>query len=235
MKTNQVLVRKMGDFEVSQRTSDGYFDGNALLNQWNKSNLKNSKRRRQMSEFKESPNTYEFIESLREDILNHDRKNVHADFQAIKEIKGRMTKKGKTSDQIWMHPYLFIKFAMWINPRFEVKVIKFVYDELVRYRNDAGDAYKEMASSVSLVVSKLEMPTAMQKIAKAINIVIYGEHQSGMRNKVGEENKARELLDLERDISKCIKHGFLKSFEDIMSFLRKEYQQRYLKPKELYA
>lgn len=25
----------MGQFEVLQRTSDGYFDGNALLSQWN--------------------------------------------------------------------------------------------------------------------------------------------------------------------------------------------------------
>ncbi|MBC7407182.1 MAG: KilA-N domain-containing protein [Arcicella sp.] len=26
----------------------------------------------------------------------------------------------------WMHPILFIDFAMWINPKFKVKVLKFV-------------------------------------------------------------------------------------------------------------
>lgn len=31
---------------------------------------------------------------------------------------------------------------MWINPKFEVKVIKFAFDELIKYRNDAGDNYK---------------------------------------------------------------------------------------------
>lgn len=40
-----------------------------------------------------------------------------------------------------MHPILFVKFAMWLNPRFEVQVIKFVYDQMLKYRNDAGDAY----------------------------------------------------------------------------------------------
>ncbi|WP_297644192.1 hypothetical protein [uncultured Bacteroides sp.] len=28
-----------------------------------------------------------------------------------------------------MNPLLFIKFAMWITPTFEVKVLRFVYDE----------------------------------------------------------------------------------------------------------
>lgn len=31
MKTVNVLTRKMGDFNVFQRTSDGYFDANSLL------------------------------------------------------------------------------------------------------------------------------------------------------------------------------------------------------------
>ena len=35
MKTVNVLTRKMGDFNVFQRTSDGYFDANELLRQWN--------------------------------------------------------------------------------------------------------------------------------------------------------------------------------------------------------
>lgn len=35
MKTVNVLTRKMGDFNVFQRTSDGYFDANSLLKQWN--------------------------------------------------------------------------------------------------------------------------------------------------------------------------------------------------------
>lgn len=30
----------------------------------------------------------------------------------------------------WMHPILFIDFAMWINPSFKYDVLKFVYDEM---------------------------------------------------------------------------------------------------------
>ena len=40
METTVVLSRKMGDYAVTQRTKDGYFDGNELLRQWNAGNDK---------------------------------------------------------------------------------------------------------------------------------------------------------------------------------------------------
>jgi len=39
----------------------------------------------------------------------------------------------------WMHPILFIDFAMWINPKFKVKVLKFLHDKLIKHRIDTGD------------------------------------------------------------------------------------------------
>ena len=41
--------------------------------------------------------------------------------------------------QYWFHPYLFLDFALWINPEFKYTVIKFVYDQLIEYRHNAGD------------------------------------------------------------------------------------------------
>ena len=35
MKTNKIMIRPMGQFDVLQRTSDGYFDANVLPSQWN--------------------------------------------------------------------------------------------------------------------------------------------------------------------------------------------------------
>lgn len=234
MKTNQILTRKMGDFEVLQRTSDGYFDANVLLSQWNSSKLKNAKRDRKMGEFKDAPNTNEFIEALRDDIVSHGRKSVHGDFQAIKEVKGRMTKNGKTKDQVWMHPYLFIKFAMWINPRFEVKVIKFVYDQLIEYRNEAGNAYKEMSSSVAKLVDKSFMPVAIQNVAKAINHIVFGVHESEIRNKQADETKMKELFELEKDVAKSINRGLIKTYESLMGYLRDVWREKW-QPKCLTA
>lgn len=35
MKTNQVMIRPMGQFKVEQRTKDGFFCATELLRQWN--------------------------------------------------------------------------------------------------------------------------------------------------------------------------------------------------------
>ena len=35
MKTNQIMVRLMGDFKVTQRTKDGFFNATELLKRWN--------------------------------------------------------------------------------------------------------------------------------------------------------------------------------------------------------
>jgi len=36
MKTNQILIRKMGDFKVNQRMVDVLFNATELFKQWNK-------------------------------------------------------------------------------------------------------------------------------------------------------------------------------------------------------
>ncbi len=120
----------------------------------------------------------------------------------------------------WMHPILFVKFAMWINPRFEVQVIKFVYDQMIAYRNEAGDSYKELASAVSKLVGKDFMRVAMSKIAKGINYCVFGEHETLIRNQFGDEKKMRELFSFQRKVADLINEGFLKSFDDAMAYLK---------------
>ena len=100
-----------------------------------------------------------------------------------------------------MHPVLFVKFAMWLNQRFEVQVIKFVYDEMIKYRNEAGDAYNKLGSAVSKIVRKDFMPQAMQKAGEALNWIVFNEHERNIRNQYGEEKKQRELYELERKVA----------------------------------
>ena len=44
MKSNKIMRRQMGEYEVLQRTSDSYFDLNSLLQQWNNGNGNNRRR-----------------------------------------------------------------------------------------------------------------------------------------------------------------------------------------------
>ena len=125
-----------------------------------------------------------------------------------------------------MHPIMFMDFAMWINPSFKVKVIKFAYDQMIKYRNEAGDAYVSLSSAMSKIVSKEFMARAMKKIGEALNWVVFNAHEKMIRNKEGEEAKMRELFELERKLADLINDGFICDFDSAVNYLRKKYTER---------
>ncbi len=214
MITNQVMKRPMGNFLVEQRTKDSMFNATNLLKQWNEA----SGEKKEITKFFDNDNTKEFISALMEE------ENLHTQKSAYVKSNARSDRGGGT----WMHPILFVKFAMWLNPRFEVQVIKFIYDQMLKYRNDAGDAYKELGTSIGKIVSKKFMPVAMCKVAKAINYVVFGKHEHEMRNKQGEEEKQYELFNMERQVAMLINDGFLHSYDHVIEYLRKKYVEKYL-------
>lgn len=211
MKTNQIMTRPMGDFHVEQRTKDGMFNATALLNQWNES----SGQQKQISHYFENSATEEFINALMSEEKFKERNSVY--------LKSR----GKYSGGTWMHPIMFIDFAMWLNPAFKVKVIKFVYDQMLKYRNDAGDAYRELSSAINSIVPNTFMPQAMRKVGEALNYVVFNEHEPMLRNKKGSEESMRELFELERRLAENINDGLINNFEQAITFLRKRYANKY--------
>mgnify|MGYP006288573839 CR=1 FL=1 len=213
MKTNQNLIRKMGDFEVVQRTKDGMFYATGLLKEWNLKSGQNKK----IDHYFSLSNTKEFIDALKNDAGI----TASIDTHIYTKVRG-----GKVQGT-WMTPLLFIDFAMWLNPTFKVKVLKFVYDELIRYRNEAGDAYREMSSAIQKIVPRNDMGYRMKEVAKALNYIVYGTHESGIRNTRAEEEKARELCDLERDVAKLINKGFVKNYTALMNYLRDEWKEKH--------
>lgn len=212
MKTNQVMIRPMGDFSVMQRTKDGMFNATTLLKQWNDS----TGQKKTIAHYFENGATNEFINALMSEEKLTCRNSAYV------KSKAREDRGGGT----WMHPLMFIDFAMWINPAFKVKVLKFVYDQMLKYRNDAGDAYIVLSSAVARIVPKDFMPKAMQKVGEALNWIIFNAHEKMMRNKVGDEEKMRELFELERKIAELINDGFIKSYEHMMGYLRKKYAEK---------
>lgn len=211
MKTNQIMTRPMGCFSVEQRTKDGMFNATALLKQWNES----AGEKKEIKKFFENQSTKEFIAALIEE--------ENLDGQKSAYVKSKAS-RGKNVGT-WMHPILFVKFAMWLNPRFEVQVIKFVYDQMMFFRNEAGDAYKALASAVARIVKPNFMKVAMKQIAEGLNWCIFNQHETAIRNQHGTEAKMRELFELERRVASLIDDGFITCQEEIMSYLRKQWRK----------
>lgn len=101
MKTNQVMIRPMGEFKVIQRTKDAFFNATDLLKQWNQ--LKGMKK--EVNDYFDLSSTKEFIYTIMER-ENYDTGNYPYH-------KSRANKGDNAGT--WMHPLLFIDFAMWIN------------------------------------------------------------------------------------------------------------------------
>lgn len=208
------MIRQMGEFSVKQRTKDGFFNATELLKQWNRV----SGMKKEVTKFLDLGSTSELVKIIME------REDLHT--QDSTYVKSRASRGDNAGT--WMHPVLFIDFAMWINPSFKYDVIKFVYDDMIRYRNLAEDSYKELASAISKIVSKTFIPKDMQKVGEALNWIVFDSHEPLLRNKHGNESKQRELWQLEKKVADLINEGFILDYDILISYLRKQYQKRNL-------
>jgi len=170
MKTNQVMIR---DEIVKQRTKDGYFSANSIIDSWNNTEGND---KRSLDFYKRQKSVKEFITFLKE--------NEDID-------KPMISSKGRNSET-WMHPLLFIDFAMYISLEFKVQALKWVLDGLIKSRNDSGDYYKEMGVAI------LEEYTEVKK--KKPSPFIYINEANMLKDVAGIENSRNELTEKELNL-----------------------------------
>ena len=206
MKTNVVMKRELDGMKVEQNSKGGMFNATILATQWN---TRNSKARKDVSTFLDNKKTKMFIEALSEE------EKVVPSFLVS-------TTRGKNAKTL-MHPYLFIKFAMWLNPKFEVKVIKFVYDELIVNRNLAGDNYKILSSSGSRLKGY-----DFILIAKSLQWIVFNKTGKGLRN-IATEVQLKEINDIQSKLAFAIDMGYIKTFNQLQEQLRVLYRNKYNK------
>ncbi len=179
MVTNQIMKRKFMNSEVSQRTKDSYFNATELLQIYNEKMAQT----RRFADFWENKNTQYFIAELEKDLGFLNVGN-------LAHSKTYQTTRGK-GGSTWMHPYLYVKFAMWLSPKFELQIIKWVYDNLIEFRNSAGVDYKEMSAAVLRnykdFYNKKPDPLVYQKEIKFINSLITGIEAGVDRNNLTED------------------------------------------------
>lgn len=216
MKTNNVLTRPMGDFSVNQRTKDGFFNATDLLRQWNL-NTQNFRdlKKKDLDDYLNNKSTQEFVSTIIQK-------------ETLSGKNGVITSsKGRYNGGTWMHPMLFIDFAMWLNPSFKYEVIRFVSDELILLRDQAGENYKKLSAAVATIIDKNKMQDVMQRLSKSMNIIVFGTHEHEIRNKRGIVGSMRELAQLENTLTEFISAGFIKSEQGIRTQLNRIFNEKY--------
>jgi hypothetical protein len=123
---------------------------------------------------------------------------------------GRGTNRNVVCDK-----YIWTLLAMELNPMLYAKVIIWLTDSLIFDRMDAGDKFKPMNGAINRVVEKPDYP----KYAKEINMRVFGEHITGMRN-LASAKELRLISEIENTVTKALEHGWVKTEEDILKLIR---------------
>lgn len=197
----------MGQFEVLQRTKDGMFNATALLNQWNRA----AGMKKEMNDYLRLQSTHDFLSALQSEF---DFKDGNSPY---------LTSRGKYSGGTWMTPLLFIDFAMWLNPKFKVQVLKFVYDELIKCRTAAGDNYNVLPKSIASLPD-VDYP----KVARALNWIVFNKHERDIRN-TATPQQLQDMDELQRKLAFSVDMGYIRSFPDLMNSMRRIYNRQHAK------
>lgn len=213
MKTEVIMnrdieLRDLHGIFVRQSSKTTFFNANDLLTLYEKAGGP----QKRLESYMELRSTKEYMNAIIQDLQN-DVKSGELEYGIIQSKKG---KYGGT----WMHPYLFVDFVMWLSPEFKLTCVKWIYDNLIQFRNSSGDSFKEVNQALFLRDPK-KAPAHFEYAneAKMINKLVFGDSAGGQRNTATEEQLAR-LHTLQKADIQLIKEG-------------KDYYERYDKLKEL--
>lgn len=228
----------MGRYDVLQRTSDGMFNASALLRLWNETDGNTEKR---LKDFLALQSTKEFaqtiiqeeidknfkLESHREISPNGDNQALTECHQVISIKKGTHTAQGRTPDEVWMHPLLFVDLAMWLNPKFKYTVLKFVRDQLILYRNRIADSHRRWTDMLQKLGCRDRQYAAVQR---GLNLAVFGESYEGIRDHATEEQLLR-LSQIEDSLERAVEFGLITDLAGVGSYLRKVHERDFPNPR----
>lgn len=174
MDTQVIMKRELFGCEISQQSKTEFFSATELVKAGNKWRRANNLSDFNLSQYLKSKSFVEFMDEMEK-----------------KYGKVISSSRGSGSNT-WVHPLLFIDIALAINPRLKIEVYEWLFDNLIRYRNDSGDSYKEMAAAVYLrYPNKREFPAYIQRIANFIRVEL---RVDDWQRATEEQLKKRDLI-----------------------------------------
>lgn len=151
MQTQVVMKRELFGCHISQQSKTEFFSATELAKAGNKWRLANGYKEFNLSQYLKSNSFLEFKNELENKYGN-----------VLSSSRGR-------NSNTWVHPLLFIDIALAINPKLKIEVYEWLFDNLIRFRNDSGDSYKEMSAAIYVrFPNKREFPNYIQRVANYI-------------------------------------------------------------------
>lgn len=155
MKTAVAMKRKILGGEVCQNSKTEMFSATDLVKIGNKWRIMNDMDPFTMKSWLSNKSTKEFIGELSE---KYGKENVK------KSARGKGT-------HTWFHPLLFIDMALAISPKLKIETYEWMFDSLIKCRNEGGDSYKMMCGALYVRArSKTNYPMYISDVARKIKL-----------------------------------------------------------------
>lgn len=195
METQVIMKRELFGQQISQQSKTEFFSATELVNAGNKWRLSNGYNEFNLSQYLRSNSFLEFKNELE-----------------LKYGKVMTSGRGRSSNT-WVHPLLFIDIALAINPKLKLEVYEWLFDNLIKFRNDSGDSYKEMSAAIFVrFTNKREFPNYLQKVANYIKYALKvddwqtaTEEQLKKRDRI--HNSIRLLCNVLNDTNQAVRLG----------------------------
>lgn len=201
MKTEVIMKRALFGKEISQKSKSEFLSATDLVKAGNKWRILNDKPIFMLKTWLASKNTKEFIQELENEygkvIIRAKNQNFHT----------------------WMHPFLIIDLALAIDPKLKIEVYKWLYDELLKYRNSSGDSYKKMSGALFINCRNKrfftnEIKDTAHKIKEACGVDDWqsaSKEQLELRNKI--HNNIALLCDVLKNNTDSVRIGIKKAID----------------------
>jgi len=232
MKTNVIMStndRELSGVVIKQETKTGFLNLSDLQEAYTVARVKNGwaeKRTDQILASKQ--NTERIYYVLKEQGV------INVEFHPFIELveKQGIAKVLKTfgvykttgarhTKTTWCHDSIWILLSLELSPIFYAKTVLWLKDELIKNRIEAGNFCIALNSSIQKF-----HPNGNQymTLAKALNHIVFGKHENGIRN-TGTKEQLKQLASIEEKLAFSIDMGYIKSFDMLLEELRKIYQR----------
>lgn len=195
MKTAVQMKRELFGTEVRQKSDSEFFSVTDLVKSGNKWRMANNMSPFNLSAWLSSKGTKEFI-------------------QELEGRFGKVISKGRGRNSCtWVHPLLFIDCALAISPRLKIETYEWLFDNLIKNRNESGDSYKRMSGAMyAHSKSKKGFYIEIQRTAKLIQAACgCTDWQSATEQQLSKRDKMQEaialLCEVLRDNEQAVRLG----------------------------
>ena len=189
--------------QISQNSKTEMFSATDLVKIGNKWRIANDLDIFTMKSWLGNKGTKEFIVEL---------ENKYGKGNIKKSARGKGT-------HTWFHPLLFIDMALAISPKLKIETYEWLFDNLIKYRNEGGDSYKKMCGALYVRSSrKTNFPQYISEVARKIKLACHvddwdqsNESQLELRKKL--HNDISLLADVLNNNDEAVRLAILKGIK----------------------